>query len=199
MPPSPARSSTATTPATPATTVRPARSPLPPATPATTGDGGHANHRGHVGLAPGHGSQGTAGGPGCPGAEGRASPQSHRDGGLAARLHHAVTLLPAPLGAPIQLLDLGRATRVVGPGLRRALAVRDGGCVAAGCDRPAPWTDAHHLVHWLAAGPTNVDNLVLLCRSHHRAVHEGGWRLDRTGGRLALIPPAWRQALAPAT
>jgi hypothetical protein len=158
-------------------------------------------HGGHAALAPGHGGHVTAGGPGWPGAEGRASPEDsgNGDGGLAARLHHAMALLPPPLGAPTQLLDLGRATRVVAPGLRRALAVRDGGCVAAGCDRPAPWTDAHHLVHWLAGGPTKVDNLVLLCRSHHRAVHEGGWRLDRTGGRLALTPPAWRQALAPAT
>jgi hypothetical protein len=70
----------------------------------------------------------------------------------AGRLRSAVALLPAPLGAPTQLLDLGRATRLVPPALRRALAVRDGGCVADGCDRPAPWTDAHHLTHWLAAG-----------------------------------------------
>ena len=59
-------------------------------------------------------------------------------GGLAARLRHAITLLPPPLGAPTQLLDLGRTTRLVTPALRRALAVRDGGCIAAGCDRPPP-------------------------------------------------------------
>jgi hypothetical protein len=121
------------------------------------------------------------------------------DGGLAARLQRAVALLPAPLGAPTQLLDVGRATRVVGPALRRALAVRDGGCVAAGCDRPAPWTDAHHLTHWLDGGTTSLDNLVLLCRVHHRAVHEGGWRLEGTGGRHAVAPPARHLVPAPAT
>jgi hypothetical protein len=121
------------------------------------------------------------------------------DGGLAARLHRAVTLLPAPLGAPTQLLDLGRATRLISPALRRALTVRDGGCVAAGCDRPAPWTDAHHLVHWLEGGATSLDNLVLLCRTHHRAVHEGGWRLVRhpTSGQRILAQPACRRSHPP--
>jgi Domain of unknown function (DUF222)/HNH endonuclease len=99
--------------------------------------------------------------------------------GLAGTLRRAVALLPAPLGAPTQLLDLGRATRLITPALRRALTVRDGGCIAAGCDRPASWTDAHHLTHWLHGGPTNLDNLVLICRIHHRAVHEGGWQLGR--------------------
>jgi HNH endonuclease len=172
-------------------------------------DVGHANHCGRAGLAPGHAGQATANGgqataddKGWPCADGRASPEGSGsgDGGLAARLHQAMALLPPPLGAPPQLLDLGRATRVVAPGLRRALAVRDGGCVVDGCDRPAPWTDAHHLVHWLVGGPTNVDNLVLLCRTHHRAVHEGSWQLTRDrGGQHTLSPPARPQALAPAT
>ncbi len=49
------------------------------------------------------------------------------------------------------------------------LAVRDGGCVFPGCDRPLAWCDAHHLRHWLHGGPTDLANLVLLCRAHHRA------------------------------
>jgi HNH endonuclease len=77
--------------------------------------------------------------------------------------------------------------------------VRDGGCVADGCDRPASWTDAHHLTHWLAGGETSLDNLVLLCRVHHRAVHEGGWQLERSGGQHTLRPPARRLTPAPAT
>jgi hypothetical protein len=121
-------------------------------------------------------------------------------GGLAARLHHAVALLPPPLGAPTQLLDLGRATRVVTPALRRALAVRDGGCAAPGCDRPPPWTDAHHLAHWLYGGSTRLDNLILLCRRHHRAVHEGRWQLarDPASGQVTLAPPARRGHSPPA-
>jgi hypothetical protein len=145
-------------------------------------------HTGHP--AAGHPYPG-AGGSGADGGHGE------RDGGLAARLRQAVALLPAPLGAPTELLDLGRATRLISPALRRALAVRDGGCVAQGCDRPAPWTDAHHLTHWLEGGVTSLENLVLLCRVHHRAVHEGGWRLDRGGGRHALRPPTHHLAPAP--
>ncbi|HEY2957891.1 MAG TPA: DUF222 domain-containing protein [Actinomycetota bacterium] len=120
-----------------------------------------------------------------------ASPTAHQDGGLAQALRAAVPLLPLPLGAPVEVLDLGRATRVVPPALRRALAVRDGGCVAPGCDRPPGWTDAHHLHHWLHGGPTSLDNLVLLCRVHHVAVHEGGWRLhhDPATERVTLTPP----------
>ncbi|HEY2956618.1 MAG TPA: HNH endonuclease, partial [Actinomycetota bacterium] len=54
------------------------------------------------------------------------------------------------------------------------------------------WTDAHHLHHWLHGGATALGNLVLLCRVHHVAVHEGGWRLHRdpATGRVALTPPA---------
>jgi 5-methylcytosine-specific restriction endonuclease McrA len=52
--------------------------------------------------------------------------------------------------------------------------VRDGGCVADGCDRPPRWTEAHHKVHWADGGPTSLDNLVLLCRRHHRMAHGQG-------------------------
>jgi len=74
------------------------------------------------------------------------------------------------LGAPI---DIGRRTRSIPPAIRRALIARDGGCTAPGCGRPARWTDAHHIVHWADGGPTNLDNLTLLCRHHHRQAHEG--------------------------
>jgi Domain of unknown function (DUF222)/HNH endonuclease len=110
---------------------------------------------------------------------------------LAGRLRAAVALLPAVLGgAPTQPLDVGRASRVVQPAQRTALAVRDGGCVFPGCARPLAWCEAHHLRHWLHGGATDLANLVLLCRAHHRAVHEGGWRLDRDpDGRLTATPP----------
>jgi hypothetical protein len=72
---------------------------------------------------------------------------------------------------PSEPLDVGRRTRTIPPAIRRALVVRDGGCVADGCDRPPRWTDAHHRVHWADGGPTSLDNLVLLCRRHHRMAH----------------------------
>jgi hypothetical protein len=119
-------------------------------------------------------------------------------GDLAARLRAAVTLLPPALGgARPEPLELGRTTRVISATQRRALAVRDGGCVFPGCARPLAWCDAHHLRHWLHGGPTDLANLVLLCRTHHRAVHEGGWRLHRhPDGDLAATPPHRRQPAA---
>jgi hypothetical protein len=75
-------------------------------------------------------------------------------------------------------LDVGRKTRTVSPAIRRALVVRDGGCRFPGCDRPPAWCDAHHIVHWIDLGPTAVPNLVLLCRRHHRLVHESGFSVE---------------------
>jgi hypothetical protein len=115
----------------------------------------------------------------------------HGDDGLAEWLQAAMARLPPILGgAPSQPLDVGRTSRVVTPAQRSALAVRDGGCVFPDCQRPLSWCDAHHLWHWLDGGPTDLDNLVLLCRAHHRTVHEGGWRLARQpDGGLTASPP----------
>jgi len=118
--------------------------------------------------------------------------------GLAAWLRTAAALLPPTLGgAPTQPLEVGRTTRVVQPAQRTALAVRDGGCVFPNCDRPLSWCEAHHLWHWLDGGPTDLDNLALLCRTHHRAVHEEGWRLARgPDGQLTATPPHRRHLAA---
>ncbi len=79
-----------------------------------------------------------------------------------------------------EILDMGRKTRLVTTTQRRALVIRDGGCVFSGCDRPESWCDAHHVEHWVAHdGSTDLDNLALLCRRHHVLVHEGGWMLGR--------------------
>jgi len=119
-------------------------------------------------------------------------------GSLATRLRAAVALLPPVLGgAPAQPLEVGRASRVVQVAQRTALAVRDGGCVFPGCTRPLAWCEAHHLRHWLHGGPTDLANLALLCRAHHRAVHEGGWRLQRhPDGQLTAVPPHRRHRAA---
>ena len=115
-----------------------------------------------------------------------------------AWLRTAAALLPPTLGgAPTQPLEVGRTTRVVQPAQRTALAVRDGGCVFPNCDRPLSWCEAHHLWHWLDGGPTDLDNLALLCRTHHRAVHEEGWRLARgPDGQLTATPPHRRHLAA---
>ena len=72
------------------------------------------------------------------------------------------------------LLDIGRKTRSIPPSIRRALRHRDGGCRFPGCTAHK-YVDAHHVVHWADGGETKLDNLVTLCRHHHRAVHEGGF------------------------
>ena len=73
-------------------------------------------------------------------------------------------------------LAVGRRTRSIPPAIRRALRVRRPGCGFPGCQRTR-WLDAHHIRHWAHGGRTDLDNLVQLCRHHHRLVHEGGWRL----------------------
>jgi hypothetical protein len=119
-------------------------------------------------------------------------------GGLAAQLRIALALLPPALGGTRSgPLDVGRATRVVSPAQRTALAARDGGCRFPGCDRPLAWCDAHHLWHWLHGGPTDLENLVLLCRAHHHAVHGGGWRLHgHPNGELTATLPHRKQPAA---
>jgi HNH endonuclease len=108
-----------------------------------------------------------------------------------ARLQAAARQLPPHLGgAPTQPLEVGRATRTIAPAQRAALTVRDRGCAILGCGRPPAWCEAHHLRHWVHGGPTDLGNLALVCRAHHWAVHEGGWRLERDPeGRLTAIPP----------
>jgi uncharacterized protein DUF222/HNH endonuclease len=82
----------------------------------------------------------------------------------------------------------GRKTRTIPPALRRALRTRDRGCRFPGCESRR-FLDAHHVHHWARGGPTTPGNLVLLCRRHHRLVHEGGWHVDR---RLRFYYP-WGQ------
>ena len=93
--------------------------------------------------------------------------------------------------------EITRASRSTPAATRRALALRDRGCVAEHCTRPPQWTDSHHVKHWIDQGPTTMSNLILLCRPHHRKVHEDGWSLQRlTTGRWALIRPTPRSRSA---
>ena len=86
--------------------------------------------------------------------------------------------------------ELNHASRTIPASTRRALESRDQHCVFPGCSRPTIWCDGHHLVWWIKGGPTTLPNLALLCRPHHRMVHEEGWRLVRQkGGNFTAIPP----------
>jgi hypothetical protein len=72
---------------------------------------------------------------------------------------------------PSIVLDVGRTMRTVPPAIWRALVARDGGCVKPGCDRGPEDCQAHHLHHWPDGGGTELDNLQLVCRHHHRDTH----------------------------
>ena len=96
------------------------------------------------------------------------------------------------LGSDSTVIDVGRSKRTVSGPARRALDARDGHCRwPGGCDRPAKWSAAHHVVHWIHGGSTDLSNLILLCHRHHWLVHEGKWQLVRSDdGRMLAIPPA---------
>jgi len=96
------------------------------------------------------------------------------------------------LDARSEPIDVGRCTRTFPPALRRALVVRDKHCRFPGCDRPADWCDGHHLISWIDGGETNLGNTCLLCRRHHRFVHELGWQLRwGAAGEIIAIKPWW--------
>jgi hypothetical protein len=89
---------------------------------------------------------------------------------------------------------ISRKTRTIPPALQRALRARDRGCRFPGCENRR-FVDGHHVHHWARGGETNLDNLLLLCRRHHRLVHEGGYAVDQHmrfydpwGRRIPRVP-----------
>lgn len=92
------------------------------------------------------------------------------------------------LGPRSEPLDVGRRTSVIPPAIRRAVVARDGHCRYPGCDRPQGWCDAHHVRHWADGGSTSLDNLLLLCRRHHRLTHEG-FSLELVDGQPVFRRP----------
>ena len=118
----------------------------------------------------------------------------------SSRLCCDAEVVPIARGTDGSVLDVGRRSRTVGWRLRKALDARDGGCRFPGCGSRRR-THAHHITHWAHGGETAMDNLVLLCPFHHRAVHEGGWRVEMDacgvphffnplGVRMPVVPEA---------
>jgi hypothetical protein len=97
------------------------------------------------------------------------------------------------LDADSLVIDVGRSDRKIKGATRRALNLRDRHCRWPGCDRPASWSQGHHLKHWIEGGSSDLDNLVLLCHRHHWMVHEGRWQIVKLqGGGYLTIPPPYR-------
>jgi hypothetical protein len=98
-------------------------------------------------------------------------------------------------GRPV---GIGRRGRMVRGVLARAVRHRDAGmCAVPGCERKS-WLHAHHLTHWADGGPTNLDNLVMLCSAHHRRLHEGGWKASGVPGRDLRFHDPGGRVLGPA-
>lgn len=96
-------------------------------------------------------------------------------------------------------MEVGARTRTIPPAVRRALHHRDQGCRFPGCG--SRFGQGHHIRHWAQGGPTTLSNLATLCRRHHRAVHEEGYRLTReANGDLSFhTPQGWVLPVVPAT
>ena len=89
-------------------------------------------------------------------------------------------------------LALGRTRRIATRGQTMALIAREGGCSFPGCDHPPQWCDRHHIIDWIDGGPTDLDNLTLLCRHHHTHFLQKGWTCRMNADGLPeWIPPRW--------
>ncbi len=108
----------------------------------------------------------------------------------ARRLACDASVVAQAEGPDGTVLSIGRRSRSVPPWMHRALRRRDGGCRFPGCTQ-THHVDAHHVHHWADGGETSLDNLVLLCRYHHRLVHESGFRCEATeDGDFRFLTPS---------
>jgi Domain of unknown function (DUF222) len=95
-----------------------------------------------------------------------------------------------------RVLALGSVQRCFTASQRRAISVRDGGCLIPGCKVPASWCEIHHVIPAAAGGPTHTDNGVLLCWFHHRSIDTSGWEIRMVEGVPEVLAPPWVDASA---
>ncbi len=96
-----------------------------------------------------------------------------------------------------RITALGTPARIFTASQRRAIALRDGGCVIPGCTVPAAWCEVHHVAPHALGGPTHTDNGVLLCRFHHSTIDTSGWEIAMKHGIPSVKPPDWLMNLYP--
>ena len=100
-----------------------------------------------------------------------------------AGIHRVIT------GPASSILEFGHETRLVSENQFTALVVRDQHCRWPGCTIRATWCDAHHITEWTEYGPTNLDNLALLCHRHHQMSHQPGWSISGNGNTIEIHHP----------
>ncbi|UKA52399.1 HNH endonuclease [Arthrobacter sp. FW305-BF8] len=98
-------------------------------------------------------------------------------------------IIPVVLGGQGRILDIGRASRVFPPHIRKAIMARDQGCAFPGCTIPAAWCEAHHITYWSRGGTTSTGNGVLLCSHHHHLIHKELWHIEVTNEVPWFKPP----------
>ena len=134
-------------------------------------------------------------GPGC------GMARLHRHGSigfyLLGYLSCTATLTRVLLDANGAPLDVGRAHRLATPAQRKAIAVRDGGCIVPNCACPPDGADVHHVIAWSAGGATDLANLVMLCPRHHQMVHMGILDVKIEAGRAWVRLPEWMDPARP--
>ena len=95
------------------------------------------------------------------------------------------------LGENGRIHRIGTEERVFNRHQRRAIALRDGGCIIPGCGVRAAWCEIHHVTDHAEGGPTHTDNGVLLCWNHHRFIDHGGWKIRMNRGVPEVMAPPW--------
>jgi hypothetical protein len=93
-----------------------------------------------------------------------------------------------------RIVQLGVPDRVFNAHQRRAITLRDGGCIIPGCQIPASWCEIHHVIDHAEGGPTHTDNGVLLCWFHHRFLEWNGWHIRMNEGVPEVRAPGWYDA-----
>jgi len=112
------------------------------------------------------------------------------------RLACDAQILPVIFRGPSVPMDMGMARRKASPSQRAALIARDRACI--GCGAKAAWCQSHHIIHWQDGGPTNLDNMCLLCSRCHHNVHDRNWQVEQTPtGAYRLRPPPTKQTHPP--
>ncbi|GGD42194.1 hypothetical protein GCM10010915_24070 [Microbacterium faecale] len=90
-----------------------------------------------------------------------------------------------------RIVRLGAPDRLFNAHQRRAIGIRDGGCIIPGCSIPAAWCEVHHVTEYAQSGPTHTDNGVLLCWAHHHRLERSGWQIQMRGGTPYVKAPGW--------